>query len=94
MPRDGRCFISEKSNAFITDVSCGVHVPVETNSAVAALKDAFTEGELGFRPATVRAHLRRGVEPIHPDDAVSSALSFVGELTSKLIEARVLNRTP
>jgi len=76
------------------DVTRGIHVPVETNAAGTAFEDPNTESELGFRLATVRAHLRRGVKLIDDDDAMPSFFSFITELTPQLIKSSITNRTP
>jgi hypothetical protein len=80
-------------NSLITDVARGVHVPVETDAAVAAFEDAITESELGFRLAAVRAHLRRGKILIYDNDTVSAVFRFADELTTQLIESGVENRS-
>jgi hypothetical protein len=81
VPRDG-CVITEQAYTLSVDVACGVHVPVETHAAGTALKDPITEGELGSRLATVSAHLRRGVEPVDRDHAMTSVVRLVGKLTT------------
>lgn len=75
------------------NVSCRVHVSVETDATGAAFEDAITESELGFRHATVRAHLRRWEEPVDHDHAMTAVAGLVRELATQLKQVDVEDRT-